>query len=80
MGQRVTLPPDDIAEWFHVPVSVDWDQWHRGTDIEQWCTHNLETKWYMRDSFVEIRGFTALQRVYSFRDHGEGMQFAMTWT
>lgn len=77
---RVKLPPDDLADWLSVPISVAWaDSW-RDNDINRWLHANVIGRWYVRDGYLAVRGFDAMQKVYSFEDHGEGMAFAMTWT
>ena len=77
---QLRIPPDDIADWLHVPVSADWDEFHRGIEMDKWILSNVAGNWYRRDSLTDISGFSALQRIYMFQDHGEGMMFAMRWT
>ena len=77
---RRLFPPDDIGEWMAVPVPVAWSDAFKDNDITDWLRRNVKGGWYVRDNYITIRGFEALQKIYSFEDHGEGMAFAMRWT
>lgn len=80
INRPLRLPPDDIGEWTHVPVPVNWDRAAAFDEIALWIDANIHKRWYVRDAFQQIRGYTALSKIYSFEDESEGMLFAMSWT
>lgn len=80
MATRVRFPPDDIAEWISVPVSVAYSSDYRSDDIEEWIANEISGKYYMRDNYQYSLGGGKLFRVYFFSNSDDGMWFAMRWS
>ena len=74
------LPPDDIGEWYNAPVAVAFDTYHKQQDIMRWISEEITCDWYVRDHFVQVRGWEQLQKIFSFSDHSQGMMFALRWS
>lgn len=86
--QPVKLPPDDIADWHHIPIpNLDWDAYvhmtrkqvkqSRDYQIGKWLQQETTGPYYVKSGSV-VSG-SQLVNVYVFRESTDAMMFSMRW-
>lgn len=81
------LPPDDIADWHHIPIpALEFVPFRtrkqaresRDYQITLWLQRETTGPYYVKSGCVVSSG--QLVNVYVFRDPTDAMMFSMRWS